>query len=97
MPYYPPEPFRIKMIEPIRLIPAEERRSAMLTAGHNVFGLRAQDVFVDLLIDSGTGAMSQDQWVGMLKGDESYAGARSYFRLAKVMSNIFGFEHFVPT
>ncbi len=97
MPFYPPEPFRIKMIEPIRLISVEDRRSAMIAAGYNVFGLRAEDVFVDLLTDSGTGAMSQDQWAGMMMGDESYAGARSFYRLSEVMAKIFGFEHFVPT
>ncbi len=94
---YPVEPFRIKMVEPIRLIPPEERRKAMQTAGYNLFNLRAEDVFIDLLTDSGTGTMSQDQWAAMLTGDESYAGARSYYRLAEVMQKIFGFEHFVPT
>lgn len=94
---YPAEPFRIKSVEPIHLISPEERRAAMETAGYNLFTLRAEDVFIDLLTDSGTGAMSQDQWAAIMKGDESYAGARSYFRLAEVMKQIFGFEHFVPT
>ncbi len=97
MTFYPPEPFRIKMVEPIRLISAEERKTAMVSAGYNVFALRAEDVFIDLLTDSGTGAMSQEQWAGIMRGDESYAGARSYYRLAAVMEKIFGFEHFVPT
>lgn len=97
MTFYPPEPFRIKMVEPIRLISAEERKTAMASAGYNVFALRAEDVFIDLLTDSGTGAMSQEQWAGIMRGDESYAGARSYYRLAAVMEKIFGFEHFVPT
>jgi tryptophanase len=97
MPQYPLEPFRIKSVEPIHLISAEERLVAMKSAGHNLFALRAEDVFVDLLTDSGTGAMSQDQWAAIMKGDESYAGARSYYRLAETMQQIFGFEYFVPT
>lgn len=94
---YPVEPFRIKMVEPIHLIPYEERQKAMQAAGYNLFNLRAEDVFIDLLTDSGTGTMSQNQWAAMITGDESYAGARSYYRLAEVMQKIFGFEHFVPT
>ncbi len=97
MPIYPMEPFRIKSVEPIHLIPPEERLSAMKAAGYNLFALRAEDVFIDLLTDSGTGAMSQDQWAAIMKGDESYAGARSFYRLAEVMKEIFGFEYFVPT
>jgi tryptophanase len=94
---YPPEPFRIKMVEPIRLIDKREREKAILDAGYNLFGLRAEDVFIDMLTDSGTGSMSQAQWAGIIMGDESYAGARSYYHLAEVMSDIFGFEFFVPT
>ncbi|MDD5370209.1 MAG: tryptophanase [Anaerolineaceae bacterium] len=97
MTVHPPEPFRIKMVEPIRLIGPAERKEAMRRAGYNQFSLRAEDVFIDLLTDSGTGAMSQAQWSALLSGDESYAGARSYYRLAEVMQSIFGFEHFVPT
>ncbi len=94
---YPVEPFRIKMVEPIHLISPEEREQAMRAAGYNLFNLRAEDVFIDLLTDSGTGTMSHHQWAAMMTGDESYAGARSYYHLAEVMEKIFGFEHFVPT
>jgi tryptophanase len=97
MPNYLPEPFRIKMVEPIQLINAEARAAAIQDAGYNLFALRAEDVFIDLLTDSGTGAMSQAQWSAMLEGDESYAGARSFYRLAEVMDEIFGFRFFVPT
>jgi tryptophanase len=97
MPAYPPEPFRIKMVEPIRLIDRQAREQALQAAGFNCFSLRAEDVFIDLLTDSGTGAMSQAQWAAIMLGDESYAGARSFFRLKEAIGQIFGFKHFVPT
>lgn len=97
MAVYPPEPFRIKMVEPIQLIGSEERELALVEAGYNVFRLKAQDVFIDLLTDSGTGAMSHHQWSALMQGDESYAGARSFQRLSQVVNEIFGFKFFVPT
>jgi len=97
MPIHPPEPFRIKMVEPIHLINRQEREAALHRAGYNLFALPASDVFIDLLTDSGTGAMSENQWAAIMRGDESYAGADSYFHLSLVMQEIFGFRYFVPT
>ena len=94
---HPPEPFRIKMVEPIRLIDRAARQEAMQRAGFNLFGLAAEDVYIDLLTDSGTGAMSQHQWAALIEGDESYAGARSYYRFSEAMREITGFRYFVPT
>jgi tryptophanase len=97
MPKHPVEPFRIKMVEPIQLPSAEERKQAMVHSGYNLFSIPAKDVYIDLLTDSGTGAMSQAQWASIMMGDESYAGARSFYRLKETIQDIFGFEYFVPT
>ena len=97
MPKYIPEPFKIKMVEPIQLIDKAARQAALEEAGYNVFSLRAEDIYIDLLTDSGTSAMSSEQWAAIMRGDESYAGARSFFRLKEVMDKVFQFKHFVPT
>ncbi|MEM2318027.1 MAG: tryptophanase [Candidatus Bathyarchaeia archaeon] len=91
-----PEPFRIKMVERIRLHPREVREKLIREAGYNVFMLRAEDVFIDLLTDSGTSAMSDEQWAGMIKTRQAYAGSESFYSLEKAIKDIFGFKYFVP-
>lgn len=97
MPSYPLEPFRIKSVEPIRITTKDEREHLIQAAGYNLFKVRAEDVTIDLLTDSGTGAMSDTQWAAIMRGDESYAGARSYFALKQAVLEVTGFDRFVPT
>jgi len=94
---FPPEPFRIKVVEPIRRTTPQERQRIIEAAGYNLFNVRAEDIYIDLLTDSGTAAMSDSQWAGVMQGDESYAGARNFFNLEETIRSITGFEHFVPT
>jgi len=91
------EPFRIKSVEPIRLTTLEQRQELLEAAKLNVFRLRAEDVLIDLLTDSGTGAMSAKQWAAIMQGDESYAGAQSFYRLESVIQRITGYPHLIPT
>jgi len=91
------EPFRIKMVEPIKLTTRDERERLIEAAQFNPFLLRAEDVIIDLLTDSGTSAMSSDAWAEMMRGDESYAGARSWYRFRDTVTDIFGFKHVIPT
>ena len=91
------EPFRIHSVEPIRLTTRAERLAAITDVGWNLFGLHANDVLIDLLTDSGTGAMSRDQWAAIQHGDESYAGSPSYFRFRGAVQRLFPFKHVIPT
>ncbi len=94
---YPAEPFKIKAVEVVKMITRKEREEAMAEAGYNTFNLLSEDVYIDLLTDSGTNAMSDQQWAGMMVGDEAYAGSRNWLFLEKTIKDIFGFKHVVPT
>ena len=91
------EPFKIKSVEPISINTKIERQKIIEDACYNLFSINSKDVIIDLLTDSGTGAMSSEQWAGIMRGDESYAGSNSFERFNKAVKNIFGFQYVIPT
>lgn len=91
------EPFRVKSVEPIRQTTREERERFLAQSNYNLFLVKAENVLIDLLTDSGTGAMSSSQWAGMMQGDESYACSASFYRFEAAIKDITGFDHIIPT
>jgi len=91
------EPFKIKSVEPLRMTTRSQRQAHLIAAGYNPFRLASEDVLIDLLTDSGTGAMSSEQWAGIMRGDEAYAGSSSFARFESVIRELTGYKHVVPT
>ena len=91
------EPFKIKTVEPIRMTTREERHAILKAAHYNMFGIRAKDILIDLLTDSGTAAMSSEQWAAMMRGDNAYAGSNSFYRFEAEVKSLTGFTHIIPT